>query len=463
MKKGQIAVQLLFLSAVVVALIAGFVSLAASLLQISVRSQNKLQAFAIAEAGIEYYRWHLAHGPQDFTDGTGHAGPYVHDYYDKDGIKIGQFSLDITPPPVGSTIVSIKSIGNVLADPSVQKIVQVRMGIPSFAKYAWVLNDFVVFGVSAEVFGPIQSNALIHFDGIAHNLVSSALTTSTDPDTGNRVWGVFTDDAPADPAPPTPLPSRPDVFMAGRSVGVPAVNFTGLTANLATLKTQAQSGGFYAPSSTVFGYDLAFATTSYTVSKVTALTAPPNGCSNSAAGWGTWSVSSTSLYATGTIPANGVMFFEDNVWVHGKVNGGRVTVASGRFPDNASTRSTITVNSNLLYTNFDGTDTIALIAQNNINIGLVSANNLTIDAALIAQNGRIGRYSYAGCGTNAARASLTTFGMMATNVRSGVYYSTTDGYQARTYDYDANLLYGPPPSFPLTTDQYTPISWEEVQ
>jgi hypothetical protein len=463
-KQGQIAVELLFLSAVIVALIGGFVSLAASLLQISVRSQNKLQAFTIAEAGIEYYRWHLAHASQDFTDGTGHGGPYVHDYYDKDGTKIGQFSLDITPPPVGSTIVTITSNGSVLADATVKKVIRVRMGIASFAKYAWVLNDFVYFGTAAEVFGPVQSNALIHFDGIAHNLVASALVTSTDPDTGSTEWGVFTLNTPADPQPPTPLPSHPSVFLAGRSIGVPAVNFAGISADIANIRSSSIAAGYYAPSSTVFGYSLVFATTSYTVYKVTALTPPPNGCSGSQTGWGTWSVQTTSsIFASGTIPANGLMFFEDNLWVSGRVNGARVTVAAGRFPDNIATRANITVNNNLLYTNLDGTDTIALIAQNNINVGLVSANNLTVDAALVAQNGRIGRYSYNGCGSNASRAQFTTLGMMASNVRSGFAYSGSDGYQARTYIYDANLLYGPPPSFPLTTDQYSLISWDEVQ
>lgn len=466
-QKGQIAIELLFLSAVVVALIAGFVSLAASLLQISVRSQNKLQAFVIAEAGIEYYRWHLAHAPQDFTDGTGNPGPYVHAYYDKDSNQIGQFSLSITPPPPGSTMVTITSAGSVLADASVKKSIQVRMGKPSFAKYAWVMNNYVVFGVNAVVYGVIDSNAGIHFDGLAHNLVASALTTTTDEDTGITQWAVFTENSPADPRPPTPLPSRPDVFMAGRNLGVPAVDFAGITQDIATIKSEAQVNGFYAPSSTVFGYDLVLATTSFTVYKVTALMAQPANCTNTRnqSGWGLWSIQteSSTPYATGTIPQNGDMFFEDNLWVKGRINGARVTIASGRFPDNPTTRTNITVNNGLTYANFNGSDTIALIAQNNINVGYASDNNLTIDAALIAQNGWIGRYYYgSSCGSSYTRNQLTTLGMMGTNLRSAFFYGAS-GYNNRTYNYDANLLYGPPPSFPLTTDQYSLISWQEVQ
>ena len=242
-RSGQIAVELVFLSAIVVALITGFVSLASSFLQLSLRAQNKLQAFQIAEAGIEYYRWHLAHAASDFTDGTGHAGPYVHSYYDKNGNQIGSFSLTITAPPPGSTIVTISSQGTVLADPSVKKVIQVRMGVPSFAQYAWVLNSAVVFGSTAQVYGMIDSNAGIEFDGVAHNIVESAATTFTDPTNGLNEWAVYTT---GDAAPPSVFStSTSNVFLAGRQIGVPAVDFTGITEDLATIKSAAQASGTY--------------------------------------------------------------------------------------------------------------------------------------------------------------------------------------------------------------------------
>ena len=465
-RQGQIAVELLFLSAVVVILIAGFVSLAGSLLQVSVRNQNKLQAFSIAEAGIEYYEWHLAYAPKDFTDGTGNPGPYVHDYYDKDGNKIGTFTLTISAPPAGSTIVTITSTGSVFADSSVVKTIKIQLGIPSFAKYAWVLNSDVNFGTTAVVNGIIDSNDGIHFDGIAHNLVESALTTYVDPYTGKTEWAVYTDNAPADPQPPTALPSHPSVFTAGRAVGVPALDFAGITQDLATIESTAQATGYYATSSGAYGYDLDLTSTTFTVYKVTKLVAAPRNCRDQAgeSGWGTWSIQTETPYATGTIPQNGDMFFADNLWVRGQVDGVRVTIASGKFPENPSTETSITVNNSLSYTNFNSSDAIALIAQNNINVGLESDNNLTIDAALIAQNGWIGRYDYISwCGSTASRNQLTTLGTLASNQQSGFYYGGTDGYQNRTYNYDANLLYSPPPSFPLTTDEYSLISWEEVQ
>lgn len=440
---------------------------AGSFLNLSVRDFNKTLAFSIAESGVEYYRWHLAHASTDYTDGTGQAGPYIHNYYSKDGDLLGTFTLDITPPPSGSTIVKIKSTGKVAADPSIEKIIEVRLGVPSFAKYAWALGSDVNFGTTAEVHGAIHSNAGIRFDGLAHNIITSALTSYNDPDhTGANEWPVHTHRSSTDPLPPTAMPSRPDVFMAGREVGVPALDFAYITQDLATIKEDASSTGYYFPSSTARGYDILLATSGImSIYRVTATTTAPSGCSNTTSSWGTWSIQSETLVATRTIPLNGSIFFEDNIWVRGQINGRRITIGAGRFPDNASTRANITINNDIRYTNYDSSDALALIAQNDINIGLTSEDDLRIDGALIAQNGRFGRYSYSSsnCGSARTRQQLTTYGMIASALRSGVYYSTTNGYQNREYIYDANLLYAPPPNFPLTTDQYSILSWDEVK
>lgn len=247
---------------------------------------------------------------------------------------------------------------------------------------------------------------------------------------------------------------------------MPAIDFAGITADLAAIEAEAQASGTYFGNSGAKGWDLALATTSYSLYTVTATSSPSRYCLQSSAGqtgWDLWSIANETLYATGTIPQNGDMFFADNLWVRGNVDGVRVTIASARFPANPTTYSNITVNNSITYTNFNGSDTIALVSQNNINIGYASDNNLTIDAALIAQNGWIGRYYYSSyCGTDYLRNLLTTYGTMATNLRSGVFYGTS-GYENRTYNYDANLLYSPPPSFPLTTDGYQLLSWQELQ
>lgn len=469
--QGQLSVQVLIFSAIGILMLSGFVMWADVNMRSVTAHSAQVQSLMIAEAGIEYYRWHLAHAPQDFTDGTGHPGPYTHAYYDKNGRVIGQFSLSITPPAIGSTVVTITSIGSVNASPGITKTARVKMGIPSFAKYAWVLDDNVNFGSAAEVYGPIHSNKGIHFDGLAHNLVTSALTTYSDPDHGGpQEWAVHTHRGTVDPLPPTPLPNRPDVFMAGRAVGVPAVNFTGISQDLSNMRANSLNGGFHASSSGASGYEVVLKTNgTFDLYKVTQLVSTSGSCANSQyqtsgqSGWGTWSINRETLLGTYNMPGNGIIFLEDDTWVRGQINNARLTIAAARFPDNPATRANIMVNNALLYTNTNGADTIGLVAQNNITIGLMSDNNLTIDAALIAQNGRVGRYYYnSSCGSSYMRSQLATLGIIGSAVRSGVFYGSS-GYSSRVYTYDTNLLYSPPPSFPLTADSYSTISWEELR
>ena len=85
--------------------------------------------------------------------------------------------------------------------------------------------------------------------------------------------------------------------------------------------------------------------------------------------------------------------------------------------------------------------------------GLLSEDVLTVDAALVAENGRIGRFYYgSNCTANGTdyhvRSTINLNGMIATNNRYGFAYTDNTGYQIRNITYDSNLLYAPPPSFP---------------
>jgi hypothetical protein len=226
---------------------------------------------------------------------------------------------------------------------------------------------------------------------------------------------------------------------------------------------------------------------------VTSLVTLSNSCSNNVtaegeSGWGSWSIANKTLISSGLhFPASGVIFLQDNLWVEGSINTARLTIAVGVFPP--STSKSITVNNNLTYTNFNGQDVLGLVSQNNINVGFSSADNLTIDAALIAQNGRVGRYYYSTSCTSPLdpnypstsanqtyydRTTLNLDGMIASFDRYGFAWTgcppsdcpptgyPPTGYTNRNIAYDSNLLYGPPPDFPLATSQYSTISWDEV-
>lgn len=485
--KGDIIISVLVFAAVAITIIIGLVNWGAVMLKGIKTVASREQVFQIAEAGADYYQWHLAQAPSDYKDGTNSSGPYVHNFYDKDGNLLGKYSLTITPPMAGSTIVKIVSVGTLAtsttASTTISRTVQKTLAIPSLAKYAVVSNDNLRFGEGTEVFGPIQSNGGIRFDGVAHNLISSAKATyfDNDSDVNSTQFGVYTQSGQNDPQPPGAVPSRPDVFMAGRQFPVPASDFAGLVIGLTQLHNLAQpaAGGKTWSDSNAQGYHMVFkvtnGVTSYDMYKVNAQITNPNNCTNSSSQtqWGTWSIktpisSNQTLVGNYSIPSNGIIFVEDDVWVDGIVNNTRVTIVAGIIGNtDPAKNSNITVNSNLLYSNYDGRDSIGLIAQGNVNAGMMSADDLRIDGALVAENGRVGRFYYNDhctvSGTDYShRNSITLYGMIATYIRYGFAYTDNTGYDIRDIYYDANLLYGPPPSFPQATNQYQVISWQEL-
>lgn len=470
---------LVFMSISIVIMTA-FVRWGQTSITLSRRVLAREQALDIAEAGIEHARWYLAHFQNDYTLGLGSNGPHTIDFDDKDGNPIGTYTLTITPPQAGSTLVGIRSTGVTTGDAVADRTINVQIAIPSLAKYAVVANDTMRFGEGTIVYGPLHSNGGVRFDGLAYNKVTSALASYDDPDHNESgadklEFGVHTHldtNGAVNNAyrplevPPAAMQARTDVFRAGREISVPAVDFTGITTDLATIKTQAQSAGRYFAASGSQGYLMVLKTNdTFDVYRVTSLVPAPSNCvSNGEAGWGTWSVNNKTLLGNYAFPSNGLVFFEDHLWVEGEINTARLTIAAAQFPDSASTRKSITVNNDLTYVNNDGQDVLALIAQNNINVGMVSQDDLEIDAALIAQNGRAGRFYYSGyCSIYDQRATLTLYGMIGTNRRYGFAYTNGTGYADRIITYDTNLLYAPPPNFPLAADNYQIISWEELE
>ncbi|MCX6778866.1 MAG: hypothetical protein NTU97_01385 [Candidatus Magasanikbacteria bacterium] len=418
---------------------------------------NSEQAFQIAEAGVEYYRWHLAHYGSDYTDGTGGAGPYVHDYKNKDGQVIGQFSLAITPPAFGSSIVTITSTGYTAEQPNTKRKLQMRLGFPSLADYAFLTNSDVWIGDNESIHGKLHANGGIRFDGTADAPITSAKPTYVcKPVFGNGcnntvkpgVWGS----------------GGPSEFL---KFPVPAFDFGAITIDLSDIRSGAQTGGFYRSSSGSRGYHIKFKSNgTFDFYKVTSLRSVPS------PGYGkdvddvkhyeSYDVSAETLLGNYVNPSNGLIFIEDQVWVEGTVKG-HITIGSGKFPVNPNTYTTIVIPNNILYTTKDGTDSLGLIAQKHILIPRYSPNNLEIDAAVIAQNGSAQRFYY----TGNILDNLTIYGSVVSN---GVWTwswvtqggSVVSGYRNTVTNYDTNLTYNPPPSFPMGTE-YHVISWREIK
>lgn len=506
-KKGSALAYALIIMAVVMIILTSMLGYITSQLKFSANRAQKEEAFQIAEAGIYFYRWYLAHQTagktarevDDFWQNGSPLGvdsPYEKTFSDPEGGIIGSYSIEAERPTSGSTIVVVKSTGWTNKEPNLKRTVQVRFRRPSWSEYAVLANDFMRFGQGTEVFGKIHSNKGIRFDGLVHNIVSSLMTTFDDPDhSGGNEFGVHThknippatgvngDYRPLE-APNNPVMARSDVFAIGREFPVAEVSFTGVSSDLAFMKTEAQSGhGKYFDNSGLGRQIILKSNGTYDVYKVitmdsyNSITGYEGGKNSDGTGTACTTVVTTSgpntqcanktdkprcycKHENYTIPNDGIIFVEDNIWLEGIINAKRVTVVASDFIEGAEAKVFIG-NNNILYTNFDGKDILGIISEGDVEVIKNSQNDLIIDGAFLSQKGRVGRANY---GYSDHKNSITLNGSMATNLRYGFAWTNETynwGYTNRILNFDNNLLYYPPPYFP-TGSQYSIDLWEEI-
>jgi len=414
----------------------------------SVRKHNREAAFQIAEAGINYYRWHLAHNKIDFTNGTTTPGPYVLPYEDKDGNIIGHYSLNITPPDAGSSVVTIQSTGWLDIQPESKRIIKARLGFPALTDYAFLSVSDVWIGDNEVVHGKLHSNGGIRFDGTTDAPITSAVPTyicKAHHGCGNQekpgIWGDGT----------------PQSYW---QFPVPSKSFTAITAKLTDVKNAAVSPyGFTLNTSGKQGWRISFQANgtvkTYKVNSTNCYNGKDVG-DNQFHSYCIDIKTLGSLENTYTIsPTNSFFIYSyDNIWVDGTVKG-KVTVGT-------AVGKSIIINGNIVYAAKDGTNVLGLMAEQNVLIPYNSPDTLEINAAIIAQNGAAKRYFYSGN----KRSQLTTYGAIITN---GIWTwswvsgggSIVSGYLNTNSTYDANLTYGPPPGFPVGSE-YNLISWELI-
>ncbi len=429
------------------------VAVLSSKLQILRSSIDREQALQIAESGINYYQWHLAHFTDDYQDGTGAPGPYVHDYVDFDTQqKIGSFSLTITPPLPGSSVVTVQSTGWIDSSSDKTRTVIAKFGIPSLAKYAFLSNDVIWIGDNESVNGILHSNNGIRFDGFGNAPIQSAKSTyvcpssqgSPCPTLKNGVWG-----------------SASQEVQNFWQFPVPTVDFSSITSDFSDMKSAAQESGIYLPPSNEQGYSLVFSDSgTVSVYKVKNLLYNPTGYDTK------WSAhneytdyNQRNLQYTVDMPENGIIYIEDKTWVEGTVDG-NATVVVAKLPYNPSTAPTIYIPKNIIYETKDGSDVLGIIAQNDIVVTYHAPDDIEIDAAMISQNGGAQFFYYPYNIKNSINiyGSIMTFDQWTwTWVNS--YGTVVSGYR-NTYDvYDSNLLYNPPPSFPISSSGYQILNW----
>lgn len=485
--RASALVYALIIMSIVLVILVSMLGYITSQLKFSGNRVEKEKAFQVAEAGIYFYHWYLAHEVSgktaqeinDFWQAENPLGtddnPFEDDFNDSEGINVGRYKIEVERPVPSSSMVMVKSTGWTYKMPNVKRTVQVRFRRPSWSEYAVLANDFMRFGEGTEVYGKIHSNKGIRFDGHANNIVFSAVPTYDDPDhSGNNEFGVHTHVSPPqgsgtnnsfqeDEAPPSAIANRPDVFEAGRQFPVSSIDFNGLVSDLGFMKNETQLGhGIYYDNTKCgsggnadnLGRHIILNGDTMTVSTVMRY--------NTA----NYSITKEDCVLNNVpIPEDSLVFVENNIWIEGIIDGKRTTFVAADLSGGPLASIYIGAD-NLLYTNLDGTDIIGLIAQNDIEVIKNSLEDLTIDAALITLSGRIGRNQYTpfACGSMACqdhKGTITLNGAMATNLRYGFAYTNGTGYTNRILNFDNNLIYFPPPYFPTGTE-YSIDLWEEL-
>lgn len=461
-KSGYLLVLVLVFGAIFFTMVTAFMGYVITQTHVTQSKYNKEQALNIAEAGLDYYKWFLAHYPNDITNGTATSGPYIHTYSDPEGGLIGEFSLAIASSSACGTVyaIDITSTGYTYEHPNVSRTVYGRYARPTVSEYAYIINSNVWAGSDRTIIGPYHSNGAIRMDGTNLSTVTSGqeswvCDSSTMPCTpganGSTVDGVYGD------GPNSMFWSYP----------APPINFTGLTVDLAAMQDKAQNrGGHYIGPSGKAGYHIIFKSNgTFDVRRVNSKENEPNGYA-----WGRYMniLKGTTLIGNYPIPTGcAVIYVEDQVWLEGVVKG-KVTIAAADI-DTSGVDPSIILNNNITYAN--ATSGLLAIAEKDILIGLVVPDDMVLNGIFIAQNGHFGRNHYDTTMPNAweeyiKRNSLVLNGTIVSNGREGTkWVSTTgvytSGFNTRFNSYDRSLVSDPPPLTPEVSSTYKFIEWRD--
>ncbi|MGK2848790.1 MAG: PilX N-terminal domain-containing pilus assembly protein [Minisyncoccota bacterium] len=470
--KGSALAYGLVIMTMITIVLTSIVGFVASQTKLSLNNQSREQALHIAETGINFYQWYLAHETSGFTvtqidafwstPGVyGLSVPYTSVYNDSLGHPIGEYTITIEAPKKGSTVVKVRSVGFTYKNPDAKRTIDVRFRRPSWSEYAFLSNEFNRFWDDTDVFGKVHANLGVRFDGVAHNLVTSSVASVNDPNhNGGNEFGVHThaNQPPASgvsagfqsgEAPPASIASRPDVFAGGRQFPVASVDFSGILGDLNHMKIVAQAGengSLYFDNAKVGRHIVLKNNGTFDIRTVDNRNNVTNDILSYYQGWSTY-----------TIPQDGVIFVENNAWVDGTINNKHVTIVAADL--SLGSLKNVYIRNDIRYTNYNCDDVLGIIGQNDIEITGGSEQDLRIDGALLAQNGRVGREHYLLPFTQ-KRDVITVYGAIASKQRYRFAWGLNFGYQVEHLYYDNNLLYCPPPYFPVGTE-YKMDSWEE--
>ncbi len=464
--KGSVTVFVLVFSAILSLVVSGIVNMSVMQTKLLRVKTQKAQSFDLAEAGLNYALWFASRFPEDYQDGTGSSGPYVHTVKDEStGNNIGTFELTNSANLQCGKLqwLDVVSVGKANGQHQIEQTVSARIAKPSVAEYSYIINTDVWAGSTRNIVGPYHSNGGVRMDGTNNSTVTSAKTSWT----CTYSYGCY------------PNQVVDGVFGSGPNSNlwrfpVNQIDFNLLSADLSTLRNLAQnSGGLYFGEFTGSagddkkGYQLIFKQDgTVDVYKVTdsygywGYRAEYKYDYSGSYGWRVErnQIKNKTFLGNYTIPSScSLIFSEEKLWIEGTLDG-KTTVVAGRT--SGSYKPEVVLSDDIKYKDSDGSDGLTVFAQSHILIPEYSPYNMELNGIFIAQNGSFGRsyYSYN------TRGQLIINGTVVSNDRVGTSWGCPyfcSGYASRINSYDRYLRDAPPPFTPFVSDKVKFVKWEQ--
>jgi len=361
--------------------------------QTTVIRVGKVRAMHVADAGINAYLFKLKENYNAYRDApdTGWVGVGNNETY----------RVQAVPPSTGHPL-TLYSTG-VAGDGTVTIAATIRF--PTFCDYMFLSDANLNINADAYIDGRVRTNGNIDNKGHIIGRVS--------------VSGTVTGDGRAD---------------QGYATGVAKVPFDQVLTDMDLIAQAAHESNTYFPASGALGYRVIVNGASVSISKITG-------------GITTGDLVTTPVTSV-NVPANGVIYFADKIWIEGTY----------------SVPLTIVGDSDMYFTDdyvpatLSSTVTSGLIAKGNLIVpGWYKSVNeyMNINAALLSQSGRM----YADIKQGVIRERINISGAMA-YFDSGGEFGTYDkwtgqpvaGFRQNVYNYDQRLNEFPPPMYPVIRD-----------
>jgi hypothetical protein len=443
-KVGSIMATTLIILSIVSILFTGFITYIISQINYSSHMAAKESALYVADAGIEFYKWYLAHETdgkqmQEILDFWEETSPYPHgvgigNEYEVDYNGIGKYSIVVTPPVGGSSIITVESTGWTYKKPNAKRIVSVQMRVSSWSEYVLLSNSDLEIEDGENIQGKVHSNGGIKFDGVGHNTVSSAVSDYQYTGTGTTKDGVWTTWASEYN---TVMDS--EVFLSGKTFPAPAKDFDSVTASFLEIFDAAEEISLdFSPATK--GHQVVLKGEYIDVFRVI----------NTNDGVVTSTQDTSPPIRDFLLPDVGAIYVNKNIWVEGNIDSGKKLVIASNNP--SVSHGNIFISNDITYNgDYSSGTVLGLVAKNDIEIVEDCESDLRIEAALLAQTGRVGRYDHGD-----TKSLITVFGAIATNQPYGF-----NGFTNKEIIFDNNLLFSPPPYFPIE-GIYKTDHWSEI-